>query len=199
MAAGRDASSRRRQLCRAERLNVLVGIRGAACMVDTAMRSGLGVDAAFFRGSRPGRLWCASWRPAMPSVQGLPRRASGCAAENFSPNPQNQPSPSQGSDDQCCIGSGTKAVPSLHAVPRVSYTTFRTGMAFFTAMLLSILMGPWLIARLRKFQIRAYSRGRAQIAPQKSGTPTMGGLLIGASIVFSVRHYGRICGRRLSG
>jgi UDP-N-acetylmuramoyl-tripeptide--D-alanyl-D-alanine ligase len=30
-------------------LNVLVGIRGAACyMVDTAMRSGLGVDAAFF-------------------------------------------------------------------------------------------------------------------------------------------------------
>jgi UDP-N-acetylmuramoyl-tripeptide--D-alanyl-D-alanine ligase len=30
-------------------LNVLVGIRGAACyMVDAAMRSGLGVDAAFF-------------------------------------------------------------------------------------------------------------------------------------------------------
>ena len=38
------------------------------------------------------------------------------------------------------------------------YATFRTGMAFFTALLLSILLGPWLIARLRQFQIGQHIR-----------------------------------------
>ncbi len=67
------------------------------------------------------------------------------------------------------------------------YTTFRTGMAFFTAMLLSILMGPWLIARLRKFQIGQHIREDGPKSHhKKAGTPTMGGLLIGASIVFPV-------------
>jgi len=67
------------------------------------------------------------------------------------------------------------------------YTTFRTGMAFFTAMLLSILMGPWLIARLRDFQIGQHIREDGPRSHQKkAGTPTMGGLLIGASILFPV-------------
>lgn len=67
------------------------------------------------------------------------------------------------------------------------YTTFRTGMAFFTAMLLSILLGPWMIARLRAFQIGQHIREDGPKSHQKkAGTPTMGGLLIGASIVFPV-------------
>ncbi len=67
------------------------------------------------------------------------------------------------------------------------YTTFRTGMAFFTAMLLSILLGPWMIARLRAFQIGQHIREDGpQSHQKKAGTPTMGGLLIGASIVFPV-------------
>jgi phospho-N-acetylmuramoyl-pentapeptide-transferase len=67
------------------------------------------------------------------------------------------------------------------------YTTFRTGMAFFTAMLLSILMGPWLIARLRRFQIGQHIREDGPKSHlKKAGTPTMGGLLIGASIVVPV-------------
>src|SRR5580700_11195929 len=67
------------------------------------------------------------------------------------------------------------------------YTTFRTGMAFFTAMLLSILMGPWVIARLRKFQIGQHIREDGpQSHHKKAGTPTMGGLLIGAAIIFPV-------------
>jgi phospho-N-acetylmuramoyl-pentapeptide-transferase len=67
------------------------------------------------------------------------------------------------------------------------YTTFRTGMAFFTAMLLSILMGPWLIARLRRFQIGQHIREDGPKSHlKKAGTPTMGGLLIGASIVLPV-------------
>jgi len=67
------------------------------------------------------------------------------------------------------------------------YTTFRTGMAFFTAMLLSILMGPWLIARLRDFQIGQHIREDGPKSHhKKAGTPTMGGLLIGASILLPV-------------
>jgi phospho-N-acetylmuramoyl-pentapeptide-transferase len=67
------------------------------------------------------------------------------------------------------------------------YTTFRTGMAFFTAMLLSILMGPWLIAHLRQFQIGQHIREDGPKSHlKKAGTPTMGGLLIGASIVVPV-------------
>jgi len=64
------------------------------------------------------------------------------------------------------------------------YATFRTGMAFFTAMLLSIALGPWLIARLREFEIGQHIREDGpQWHQKKAGTPTMGGLLIGLSIV----------------
>src|SRR5580692_4356504 len=67
------------------------------------------------------------------------------------------------------------------------YTTFRTGMAFFSAMLLSILLGPWLISRLREFQIRQHIREDGpKTHLKKAGTPTMGGLLIGASILIPV-------------
>src|SRR5580704_5708160 len=66
------------------------------------------------------------------------------------------------------------------------YTTFRTGMAFFTAMLLSILLGPWTIARLRKFQIGQHIREEGPKSHfKKAGTPTMGGLLIVLSILSS--------------
>jgi phospho-N-acetylmuramoyl-pentapeptide-transferase len=64
------------------------------------------------------------------------------------------------------------------------YSTFRTGMATLTAMLLSILLGPWLIARLRAFQIGQHIREDGpQSHHKKAGTPTMGGLLICVSII----------------
>ena len=59
------------------------------------------------------------------------------------------------------------------------YITFRTAAASLTALAISLLLGPWLIARLRDFQIGQVIR---QEGPQshraKAGTPTMGGLLI---------------------
>ncbi|HUA84377.1 MAG TPA: phospho-N-acetylmuramoyl-pentapeptide-transferase [Bryobacteraceae bacterium] len=59
------------------------------------------------------------------------------------------------------------------------YATFRTGVASITALLLSILLGPWLIARLRQFQIGQHIREDGPKSHQKkAGTPTMGGLLI---------------------
>ena len=62
------------------------------------------------------------------------------------------------------------------------YITFRTAAASITALAISLLLGPWMIRKLRDFQIGQVIR---QEGPQshraKAGTPTMGGLLILAS------------------
>ncbi len=64
------------------------------------------------------------------------------------------------------------------------YSTLRTAMASITALLLSIVLGPWLIARLRQYQIGQHIREEGPKSHQKkAGTPTMGGLLICLSIV----------------
>ena len=59
------------------------------------------------------------------------------------------------------------------------YITFRTAAASLTALAISLALGPWLIRKLREFQIGQVIRheGPATHAP-KAGTPTMGGLLI---------------------
>ncbi len=59
------------------------------------------------------------------------------------------------------------------------YITFRTIYATLTALLLSFLIGPWLIDRLSKLQIGQVVRDDGpQTHLKKAGTPTMGGLLI---------------------
>jgi phospho-N-acetylmuramoyl-pentapeptide-transferase len=64
------------------------------------------------------------------------------------------------------------------------YYTFRTAMASLTALFLSIALGPWMIARLRRFQIGQFIREDGPKSHQKkAGTPTMGGLLICTSII----------------
>jgi phospho-N-acetylmuramoyl-pentapeptide-transferase len=64
------------------------------------------------------------------------------------------------------------------------YTTFRTAMASLTALFLCVALGPWLIRKLREFQIGQYIREEGPKSHQKkAGTPTMGGLLIIISIV----------------
>ena len=59
------------------------------------------------------------------------------------------------------------------------YITFRTAAATLSALAISLLLGPWMIRKLREFQIGQVIR---QEGPQthrpKAGTPTMGGLLI---------------------
>jgi len=72
-----------------------------------------------------------------------------------------------------------------HSAFRIfGYYTFRIAMAGITALLLSILLGPWLIKRLREFQIGQHIREDGpQSHQKKAGTPTMGGLLICAAIV----------------
>jgi phospho-N-acetylmuramoyl-pentapeptide-transferase len=69
--------------------------------------------------------------------------------------------------------------PQVPVFNVVRYITFRTAAASMTALLISLVMGPWLIRRLRDFQIGQVIR---QEGPQshraKAGTPTMGGILI---------------------
>jgi phospho-N-acetylmuramoyl-pentapeptide-transferase len=64
------------------------------------------------------------------------------------------------------------------------YTTFRTAAAAITALFLCLALGPWLIAKLREFQIGQYIREEGPKSHmKKAGTPTMGGILIIISIV----------------
>jgi len=59
------------------------------------------------------------------------------------------------------------------------YITFRTAAASLSALAISLVLGPWMVRKLREFQIGQVIR---QEGPQthrpKAGTPTMGGLLI---------------------
>jgi len=74
--------------------------------------------------------------------------------------------------------------PLLRVLNVFQYITFRTAYASITALLLSLMLGPWLIARLRAFQIGQHIREEGPKSHhQKAGTPTMGGLLIVVSIV----------------
>jgi phospho-N-acetylmuramoyl-pentapeptide-transferase len=64
------------------------------------------------------------------------------------------------------------------------YVTTRTAFASLTALFLCIALGPWLIHKLREFQIGQYIREEGPKSHQKkAGTPTMGGVLIVISIV----------------
>ena len=59
------------------------------------------------------------------------------------------------------------------------YITFRTAAASLTALLISLLLGPWLIKKFEKFQIGQVIRHEGPANHKsKEGTPTMGGVLI---------------------
>jgi phospho-N-acetylmuramoyl-pentapeptide-transferase len=64
------------------------------------------------------------------------------------------------------------------------YVTFRTALASLGALFLCIIIGPWMIRKLRDFQIGQHIREDGPKSHhKKAGTPTMGGVLIIVSIV----------------
>lgn len=66
------------------------------------------------------------------------------------------------------------------------YITVRTMIASLTSLFLCIILGPWLIRKLREFQIGQHIREDGPKSHlKKAGTPTMGGLLIIISILAS--------------
>jgi phospho-N-acetylmuramoyl-pentapeptide-transferase len=74
--------------------------------------------------------------------------------------------------------------PAVRPFRVFGFVTFRTAFASLTALFLCIILGPWLIAKLREFQIGQHIREDGpQSHQKKAGTPTMGGILIIISVV----------------
>ena len=77
------------------------------------------------------------------------------------------------------------------------YLTLRAAFAGMTAMGIGLLCGPWLFAKLRRMSAQQSLRSKdevgalADLHAAKSHTPTMGGLLICASLVVSVLLWAR--------
>ena len=77
-----------------------------------------------------------------------------------------------------------KLYPSFSPFRIFRYLTFRTVFASLTALFMTLIVGPYVIRKLREFQIGQYIREEGPKAHQKkAGTPTMGGLLIAISTV----------------
>ena len=71
------------------------------------------------------------------------------------------------------------------------YITFRSALAVITAMLLSLFIGPAVIRWLKKISITQQIRDDGpQTHLKKSGTPTMGGIIVIVCIVVSVLMWG---------
>jgi phospho-N-acetylmuramoyl-pentapeptide-transferase len=76
--------------------------------------------------------------------------------------------------------------PILNPLNVFRYITFRTAYASITALLISLLVGGWLVRKLRQFQIGQEIRAEGPQSHQaKRGTPTMGGVLIIFAVVVS--------------
>lgn len=76
------------------------------------------------------------------------------------------------------------------------YITFRTGGAFLTALLITLLFGDQFIALIKKWEVTQTIR---EYGPKshlkKSGTPTMGGLLMLIAIVIATLFWARLDNR----
>jgi len=71
------------------------------------------------------------------------------------------------------------------------YITFRTALAIITSLIITFMSAPWIIGKLRKLSMTQYVRDDGpQTHLKKEGTPTMGGIMIILSVVFSVLMWG---------
>jgi phospho-N-acetylmuramoyl-pentapeptide-transferase len=81
--------------------------------------------------------------------------------------------------------------PYFHALNVFRYITVRTALASLTALMITLVLGPWVIRRLRDLQIGQFIREEGPKSHQaKAGTPTMGGVLIVGSTVIPTLLWG---------
>ena len=66
------------------------------------------------------------------------------------------------------------------------YITFRSMGALITAMVISVLIGPWCISFLHRIKCGQYILSDVKAHAAKAGTPTMGGLLIMLTVLVSI-------------
>jgi phospho-N-acetylmuramoyl-pentapeptide-transferase len=79
----------------------------------------------------------------------------------------------------------------LHALNVFRYITVRTALASLTALSITLVLGPWVIERLRDLQIGQFIREEGPKSHQaKAGTPTMGGVLIVGSTLIPTLLWG---------
>lgn len=72
----------------------------------------------------------------------------------------------------------------VHGFNVFRYITFRTAFAALTALLISFILGPWLIEQMRRIKLGQFIREEGPKShQQKAGTPTMGGILINVAIL----------------
>jgi phospho-N-acetylmuramoyl-pentapeptide-transferase len=77
-----------------------------------------------------------------------------------------------------------KLFPYFHPFRIFRYLTFRTAFASLTALLIALFIGPYVIQKLHEFQIGQFVREDGPESHQmKTGTPTMGGVLICIAIL----------------
>jgi phospho-N-acetylmuramoyl-pentapeptide-transferase len=80
----------------------------------------------------------------------------------------------------------------------VRYITFRTAVASLTALFLVLVLGPWMIERLRRLQIGQFIREEGPKTHQvKAGTPTMGGVLILTGILVPTLLWGDLTNQNI--
>ena len=77
------------------------------------------------------------------------------------------------------------------------YITFRAAMASITAFLLSVILGPIIIKKLKGSKIeesprKEHTEHLYELHKHKEGTPTMGGIIIILSIILSTLLWGRL-------
>lgn len=66
------------------------------------------------------------------------------------------------------------------------YITFRSMGALITAMVISVLIGPWCISFLHRIKCGQYILSDVKAHAAKAGTPTMGGMLIMLTVLVSI-------------
>ncbi|MCX8063635.1 MAG: phospho-N-acetylmuramoyl-pentapeptide-transferase [Candidatus Hydrogenedentes bacterium] len=93
-------------------------------------------------------------------------------------------------------------VPFFDLVNVLTYHTVRAGGAVFTAFLVTILSGPFVIGKLRELKIgqfikKDYVPDLHQLHKGKAGTPTMGGIMIIFSTLLTLIIWGRLDNRLL--
>ena len=73
------------------------------------------------------------------------------------------------------------------------YITFRAAYAAITALVICLILGPFVIRKLRSLNVGENIRWEIMDTHNhKAGTPTMGGLLILASLLFSTVLWARL-------
>ncbi len=81
----------------------------------------------------------------------------------------------------------------ISGINLLRYITFRAAWAAITALLISFIVGPYIIKKLRKYQIGEEIRADGPSTHlKKAGTPTMGGLIILAAVVIPTLLWARI-------